>query len=74
MGGIIAGLVLALIIWLFSLAETDATTYVVGVVFDISIFTFVSCLFFKNNFVGEMVLEIISWENLKNIQFSRYKI
>ena len=64
-GGIIAGLVLALIIWLFSLAETDATTYVVGVVFAISIFTFVSCLFLKNNFVGEMVLEIISWGFVK---------
>lgn len=64
-GGLIAGVILIVTMVLLSSANADATTYVVGVVFALSVFTFVSCLFLKNNFVGEMVEEIISWGFVK---------
>ncbi|MBO5774139.1 MAG: helix-turn-helix transcriptional regulator [Clostridia bacterium] len=64
-GGILAGLVLALTMWLLSSVNVKPSAYAIGVLFAISIFTFVSCLFLKNNFVGEMVVEIISWGFVK---------
>lgn len=39
--------------------------YVASVIFAITVFTLVSCLVLKNNFVGEMILEIFSWGFVK---------
>lgn len=64
-GGILSGLVLALTIWILSATSVKPGAYAIGVLFAVSIFTFVSCLFLKNNFVGEMVMEIISWGFVK---------
>lgn len=64
-GGIIGGLILAIVIWFLSEVKADAGYYVVGVLFAISVFAFTSCLFLKNNFVGDMVMEIISWGFVK---------
>lgn len=40
---------------------TNASGYIGSVIFAVTVFTLVSCLILRNNFIGEMMVEIFSW-------------
>jgi hypothetical protein len=56
-GGIAAAAALGLGIAL----ANDSTGYVGAIIFAITVFTLVSCLVLRNNFVGDMIADIFSW-------------
>lgn len=46
---------------LFIILGILSSGYVLGIVMGVFSFTFISCLILKNNFIGDMMLEIFSW-------------
>ena len=60
-GGIISAVVLAVFIVCALKYNLDTAYMVLGIVAGVLLFPFLSCLFLKNNFVGEMVETIASW-------------
>ena len=58
-GGIFAALFVGIAIASFVKGNAEAGTGCL--VFGLVGFTFISCLFLGNNFIGDMVLEIFSW-------------
>lgn len=64
LSGIIAAIVLTLAL-VFTIPTADAGNIIIGVVISILSFTFASCLFLRNNFVGEMVGTIFDWGIVK---------
>lgn len=64
-GSIITAIVLSIAIWFLTWIEADGGAIAIGIVFSILLFPFSSCLFLKNNFIGDMMMEIISWGFVK---------
>lgn len=58
--GIIAALIIALGIFL-SVSGKNFTLFPIFIGVGVAGFTFSSCLILKNNFIGDVVLEIFSW-------------
>ena len=55
----VAALILSIV--LASTGVWDSTTTIVAIVASIALFPFISCLFLKNNFIGNMVEAVASW-------------
>ena len=64
-GGIITGLILALSLIISISVGASTGIVIVCAVTSVLFFPFISCLFLKNNFVGEMVETIAGWGFVK---------
>lgn len=63
-GGISAGILLAIGIFT-AISAKDAVNLLGWGVLAVLAFTFISCLFLDNNFIGDLVLDIWSWGFIK---------
>lgn len=63
-GGLIAAIVTAIAVY-FAAQYSDACGIILSVIGGIATFTFVSCLFLKNNFIEDVFLGIASWGVVK---------
>lgn len=59
------GLASAIALGIGIVISSEAAGYIVSVVIALTVFTLTSCLFLRNNFVGDMILEIFSWGVVK---------
>lgn len=62
--GVVSAIVLAITLYL-TIPTGEPNYILLGIASAIGSFTFVGCLCLKNNFIGEMVLEIFSWGFVK---------